>query len=345
MNQSRRILYIDDDAGLRRLVEKQLGRRGHEVTTASSGAEGLELAAEGGFDLIAVDHYMPDLDGLETLAALKKQSGCPPVIYVTGSEESRVAVAALKAGASEYVVKSAGEDFVDLLERAFAHALATDRLKAEKSAADTALRESNDRLQILLREVNHRVANSLQIVSTMVGMQGRLLSDEAARDALQDTQRRVDAIAKVHRNLYTSDDVHSVAMDEYLAALIAELEETWSTPSAPREIKLQSEALRLHADKAVSLGVIVNELVTNACKYAYPPDGPGTIRVDFSREGEGHFQLRVEDDGCGMSAHEAPRGTGLGNRLVTAMARSLGSEVVYDHSRQGGVKASLRAAA
>ncbi|GAA4721597.1 response regulator [Sphingomonas lutea] len=345
MHEPRRILYIDDDDGLRRLVEKMLTRRGHDVVGAGSGREGVARAGEGGFDLVAVDHYMPEMDGLETLAELRKLPDCPPVVYVTGSEESRVAVAALKAGATEYVVKSTGEDFVDLLEQAFSLALAKRRLAEEKAAAESALKESNERLQLLLREVNHRVANSLQIVSTMVGMQARLLSDDLARDALDDTQRRVDAIAKVHRNLYTSNDVNSVAMDEYFAALIAELEGTWSTPTAPREIQLRSEPLHLHADKAVSLGVIVNELVTNACKYAYPSDSPGVIRVDFARSGDNHFHLSVEDDGCGMQAGDAPRGTGLGTKLITAMARSLGSKVVYDVGRDGGVKASLKAAA
>lgn len=343
MHQPRRILFIDDDAGLRRLVEKLLGRRGHTIVGASSGAEGIEIARGGGFDLIAVDHYMPEMDGLATLATLKQLPNCPPIIYVTGSEESSVAVAALKAGASEYVVKSVGPDFVDLLEQAFAHALATLRLHQAKADAEEALRASNERLQTLLHEVNHRVANSLQIVSNMVGMQSRLLPSGPAREALGDTERRIQAIAQVHRRLYASDDVQSVAMDEYLAALIAELQETWSSDHAPRDIRLKAEPLKLHADKAVSLGVIVNELVSNACKYAYPADSAGEIRVDFGKSGERHFVLSVEDDGCGLNGHGDTKGTGLGSRLIMAMAKSLSSRVDYDPAHRG-VRATLKAA-
>jgi len=342
MHQPRRILYIDDDAALRRLVEKLLGRRGHTVVGAAGGAEGLALAREGGFDLIAVDHYMPEMDGLATLTALKQLPDSPPVVYVTGSDESSVAVAALKAGASEYVVKAVGPDFVDLLEQAFAHALQTLRLERAKVHAEDAVRASNERLQTLLHEVNHRVANSLQIVSNMVGMQARLLNDGPARDALVDTERRIQAIAQVHRRLYASDDVQSVAMDEYLAALIAELQETWSTDQAPREIRLTAEPLKLHAEKAVSLGVIVNELVSNACKYAYPADSSGEIRVDFGRSGERHFRLCVEDDGRGLDG-DSPQGTGLGSRLIMAMAKSLSSRVDYDPAHSG-VRATLKAA-
>jgi two-component sensor histidine kinase len=339
-----RILYIDDDEGVRRLVQRLLQRRGHEVVTGGSGEEGVRLAREQSFDVVAVDHYMPGMDGLDTLAEFKKAGIAAPVVYVTGSEESSVAVAALNSGAEDYVVKTPGGDFVDLLERAFTNAASTSRLRAEKAAADAALKESNDRLQILLREVNHRVANSLQIVSTIVAMQARLLSDRKAQEALQDTQRRIDAIAHVHRRLYSSNEVQSVAMDEYLAALVAELQQTWSTPESPRDILLTAEPLRLHTDKAVSLGVIVTELVSNACKYAYPKGSAGQVRVQLERESGDRFRLAVEDDGRGMEPDAPPQGSGLGSKLIKAMARSLSSSVQYDQTHTG-VRAVLSAVA
>jgi len=337
MQQPRRILYIDDDAGIRRLVEKLLGRRGHTVVTAASGTEGVEKAATGNFDLIAVDHYMPGMDGLATVKALRKLPDAPPVIYVTGSEESAVAVAALKAGAFEYVVKSVGDDFVNLLEQAFSHALASQRLRLAKDDAEHQLVAANERLAALLREVNHRVSNSLQLVTTMVTMQARILTDPAAKAALADTERRIQAIAQVHRRLYTSGNVESVDMDEYLQAIVEELQATWSTPHTPRTISLEAEALKLNTDKAVSVGIIVTELVSNACKYAYDPGKPGEVRVRFQRDGSANqekYRLEVEDDGCGLT-DEAPRGTGLGSRLIAAMAKSLASAVEYDSGHSG----------
>jgi two-component sensor histidine kinase len=335
MEQPRRILYIDDDPGTARLVEKLLGRRGHSVKTVDNGAAGVAAASNERFDLIAVDHYMPGMDGLATLKQLRKLAAAPPVVYVTGSEESAVAVAALKAGAADYVVKSAGGDFVDLLEQAFAHALETGRLVHAKETAEKDLRRANERLETLLREVNHRVANSLQLVSAMVSMQARHLSDGSARQALDDTQRRIQAIAKVHRRLYTSDDVESVAMDEYLAAIVAELEETWSTPASPRPIRLSADPVKIATDKAVSLGIIVNELVSNACKYAYSEGEEGEIRVHFNRAGERQFSLTVEDDGEGLCEGAEPKGTGLGSKLIAAMAQSLASTVDYDPEHRG----------
>jgi two-component sensor histidine kinase len=338
-----RILYIDDDDGLRRLVARALDRRGYSVTTAGSGAEGVALAAAGQFDLAAVDHYMPGQDGLATLGELQRLEAPPPVIYVTGSEESRIAVAALKAGAIDYVVKTVGEDFFDLLARAIDQALVAVRLQAEKEEAEAQLRESNQRLQAMLHEVNHRVSNSLQLVSAFVHMQSRSVAEEEAKAALADTQRRIAAIAQVHRRLYTSDSVNTVDMADYLAALVGELQETWSTPETPRTLTLIAEPVRLSTDKAVAVGVIVNELVSNACKYAYAPATAGEVRIGLRPEGE-MFRLQVEDDGCGMPADGAIKGTGLGSKLVGAMARTLKAQISYDPTH-AGVRATLIAAA
>lgn len=337
-----RVLYIDDDAGIRRLATRALTRRGYQVTGAEGGEEGLALAGAERFDLIAVDHYMPGLDGLATLEALQALPAPPPVVYVTGSDEGRIAVAALKAGAADYVVKTVGEDFFDLLAASFASVLHRAGLERAKTTAEADLIASNARLEALLGEVNHRVANSLQLVSAMVRLQASALSDGAAREVLEDTQRRIDAIAQVHRRLYTSSDVESVDMQEYLRALIDELAETWSSDAAPRVFKLFAEPVRLAADRAVSLGVIVTELVTNACKYAYP-GGAGEVRVKLAREGEDRFALAVEDDGCGMGPGVAPRGTGLGGKLIRAMAQSLQGAIVYDPDHRG-VRATLTAA-
>jgi len=339
---TQRVLYIDDDEGLRRITARSLGRRGYEVVTAESGAAGVALAAESQFDIVAVDHYMPGQDGLETLAMLIELPYRPPIVYVTGSEESRIAVAAMKAGATDYVVKTIGDDFFDLLSTTFAQAIERRQLRIDKEEAEQSLLATNERLEALLKEVNHRVANSLQIVSSFVQMQASGLSEPSAKAALLDTQRRILAIAQVHRRLYTSDEVNHVDMVDYLTALLEELEETWTSPAAPRFLKLSVDPLRLKTDMAVSVGVIVNELVSNACKYAYDPESPGEVRVFLTKAGEDGFELRVEDDGRGFAADGTARGTGLGRRLMGAMAHSLKSEVVYEPVPTG-VRAVLKA--
>ena len=165
-------------------------------------------------------------------------------------------------------------------------------------------------------------------------------ADPAARPALKDTQRRIEAIIQVHRRLYSSRDVESVDMQDYLQALVRELEDTLSSAASPRTLSLVADPVRLATDKAVSVGVIVNELITNACKYAYRRGQAGEVRIRFTDEGAG-LTLPVEDDGAGMAADGAIKGTGLGGRVIKAMANSLDSEVVYD-AAHAGVRATLR---
>lgn len=339
---ARRVLYIDDDEGLRRLVARALTRRGYAVTLAAGGDEGLALARDARFDIIALDHYMPGLSGFETLKALLgERSDAPPIVYVTGSDETRVAVAALKAGAADYVVKTVSDEFFDLLDNAFTQALEQVRLRRQTAEAEEALRASNQRLQALLREVNHRVANSLQLVSAFVHLQASAVADEAARSALQDTQRRIEAIGQVHRRLYTSDDVEAVDMAAYLDSLVRELAESWSGAVGAR-LTLTAEPVRLDTDRAVSLGVIVNELITNACKYAYASGESGEVRILLAKDGEQGLRLTVEDDGRGWAPGDPVQGTGLGARVIRAMAESLGAQIAYDPNHRG-VRATLTA--
>ena len=330
-----RILYIDDDAGLARLVQRTLTARGCAVETAADGEAGLARLAEGGIDLVALDHYMPGRTGLDLLPAIRALPDPPPVVYVTGSEDSRVAVAALKAGAVDYVWKDVQGQFRELLAEAVGTALRQATLRRDKERAETAVRAARDRAELLLREVNHRVANSLALVAALARMQTNAVSDPAAKAALLEMEARVSAIAGIHRRLYTSEDVEAVELDAYLASLVEELEVSMKATGRDHAIRLRAEPVRLATDKAVSVGVVVTELVTNAYKYAYPPEMRGEIRVALRREELGVLELAVEDDGVGWTGEGQPRGTGLGSRIVRAMATNLRTAIVYAPCRHG----------
>ncbi len=131
-----RILYIDDDPGLCRLAQKDLQRQGYVVEIATDGASGLARIEQGGIDVVALDHYMPSQNGLETLTAIRNLAEPPPVIYVTAMQEGRLAVAALKAGATDYVAKDVQGEFLPLLRRAIDVALDGVMLRRAKEAAE-----------------------------------------------------------------------------------------------------------------------------------------------------------------------------------------------------------------
>lgn len=335
-----RLLYIDDDPALRRLVQRRLGPVGFETALAADGPEGVALAAGAAFDVIAVDHHMPALDGLQTLEQLLALPDCPPVVYVTGADDGRLAAAALRAGADDYVVKTIGEDFIELLRSAFMQSMERVRLRRAKEQAERDLIASNERLGALLREVNHRVANNLQMTMSFINMQASVLPEGEARNALLASQQRIGAIAHVNRHLYATGNVEHVAMDEYLANLARDLTETWTSPHAPRNVVSRAEPMELQTDKAVTLGIIICELVANACKYAYGGDCTGEVRILLERAGEHRIRLTVEDDGAGIGDAVEAKGTGLGQRLVKAMARGLGAAILT-RTTSAGFQVSL----
>ena len=341
-----RVLYIDDDPGIARLVQRHLQRAGFTVTLADGGAAGVEMAGSLRFDAIGLDHYMPGQDGLEVLEQLRALPDPPPVIFVTGAEEPRIAVTALKNGAADYVVKDVHGTFIELLAASISQEITRARLERERDSAEQEVRRSRDRLEalaarqaVLLREVNHRVANSLQLITSLIEMQARRVEDPAARLMLRQAAERVEAVTLVHRRLYTGDDVEFVEMDSYLAGLVDELERATKAAdggqSASRRIELESDPIRVETDRAVPIGLMVNELVTNALKYAYPADRPGQVRVQLRRSGTG-LRLVVEDDGIGYPAEEAaPRGSGLGSLIVGSMAQSLKATLELDRAHRG----------
>lgn len=318
----RRILYVDDDAGLRRLVQRALERRGFAVETADCADAAMAALDRNGCDLVAVDHHMPGKDGLALLAEITALPAAPPVVFVTGTDDTRVAIAALKSGAVDFVIKSIGEDFFDLLANAFAQALEKVALLRAKAQVEDELREANARLEALLDEVHHRVANSLQLVSSFVSLQAAQTSDPAAAAALAQTQSRIQAIGQVHRRLYTSHSAQAIELHAYLETLLDAQRRSLADTNARVELVLSAEPVTVKPDHAVSIGVVVTELVSNAAKYAFDPGQPGRIDVVLSRISGGGYAIEVADDGRGFENGDKTQGTGLGMRIVTAMARS-----------------------
>lgn len=334
-----RVLYVDDDLALVRLVQKALGRRGFEVAHAASADEALARLEGGVVDVIALDHYLPTGTGLTFLARLAVLPSAPAVVYVTGSSETSVAVAALKAGAADFVPKTVGDDFLVLLGSALEQAVEKARLRAQKEAAEQEVRAARDRAEVLLAEVNHRVSNSLAMVASLVSLQANAVSDPRAKDVLAETQARIYAISLVHRRLYSSGDVRFVQLDEYLSGLLEHFETSMRNDGRGATLRHDLEALRLRTDASINLGVVVTEWVTNAFKYAYPDRG-GEVRVRLQNLPEGLVELSVEDDGVGRDGASLG-GTGLGTRIVKAMAVAMGGSIEYI-GRHPGTLARLR---
>lgn len=183
-------------------------------------------------------------------------------------------------------------------------------------------------------EMNHRIANSLQLVMAMVSVEARAVIDPHARAVLQMTGQRIGAIANVHRHLYRSHAATHVALGDYLEELAADLEQGCGQGAAERRVLVGADPVAVPPDTANSIGVLVSELVANACKYAYAPDTPGDIRITLNAMPFGGYRLQVEDRGHGRG-DGATRGSGMGSRLIDLMAARLNAAHCWQDARPG----------
>ena len=323
-----RLLYVDDDVALVRYIQKALARRGFDVTHAQTREEALAHINAGCADVVALDHHLPEGTGLDLLAVLAAIEGAPAVVYVTGSSETQVAVAALKAGASDFVAKTVDADFLVLLESALQQAVRQSRLRSQKEAAEREVRLARDRAEMLLGEVNHRVANSLSLVGSIINLQSKAVCSPEARSALSEAQARIYAISLVHKHLYNSGDVRYVDLEDYLSGLLEQLQTSMQADGFGTKLTYQLVPVQLRTDASISLGIIVAEWVTNAFKYAYPAGG-GEVRIKLARLDDGIGELTVVDEGVGRARGATPLGTGLGTRIVRATAQGMRADVDY----------------
>jgi two-component sensor histidine kinase len=209
--------------------------------------------------------------------------------------------------------------------------LAAEKERLELAQGDVirsedALRTSLREKELLLKEIHHRVKNNLQIISSLLLLQARYLADPQARTILVESQNRVRSIALVHEKLYQSTDLTHIELGEYVDVLVDSLFQTYDSGARGISIVVDVRA-RLTIDVAIPCGLIVNELVTNSLKHAFPRERPGTIRVAAQETGDG-IELVVEDDGVGLPKHVDPQsGHSLGLDLVFTLARQIKAEV------------------
>jgi two-component sensor histidine kinase len=188
------------------------------------------------------------------------------------------------------------------------------------------LQAALDRHQVLLKEVNHRVKNSLQVVLAMLQLQASATGDHTLSERLNEAASRVNAVGRAYERLAYNADYENINLTEYLREIIGDLQGT----VAPCQIQFDApEAVQFAADRAILVGLIVNELVSNAGKHAYPDGSGGPIQVRTVRQSEQEsILISVRDEGAGLPAGFDPETSKrLGTRMVNALSKQLGGEV------------------
>jgi len=208
----------------------------------------------------------------------------------------------------------------------------TDQMRTER-ALEAALAAK----EMLLKEVHHRVKNNLQIISSLLNMQAELIADPSERLVFEESQRRVQSMAMIHERLCGSGDLQHVDFREYVEALVNDLFAAHGRDRDQVRLRLALEPVSLELNQAIPCGLILNELVHNALKYAFPGKREGEILVALSGV-QRHVTLRVADNGVGMPSRQVVKQS-LGLGIVDVLARQLDGTLRREHGP--GVDISL----
>jgi two-component system, sensor histidine kinase PdtaS len=210
----------------------------------------------------------------------------------------------------------------------------------KRKIADESIRASLREKEVLLKEIHHRVKNNLQVVSSLLGLQSRTIEDVALRKMFQESQNRVHSMALIHESLYQSANLSEIDFPAYIDQVADYLFRSYGVDSNRVQLAASIDELRITIDTAVPCGLIVNELVSNSLKYAFPGGRSGRIRIEM-HEGNDHFiRLSVIDNGVGFPDSIGQASTkSLGLRLVRTLADQLGATV--EMSSSGGAQTTL----
>jgi len=194
----------------------------------------------------------------------------------------------------------------------------TERKKTEKQI-EASLHEK----ETLLKEIHHRVKNNMQIVSSLLDHQIQFIKDKNVIEIFAESQNRIASMALVHEKLYQSKDLAKIDFSDYISDLTANLFQSYQENSGKIRLNMNIENIQLDIDFAIPCGLIINELVTNSLKYAFPADRVGEIKIVFRRTIENTLELVISDNGIGIPPDLDFRKTGsMGLHLVTILAEN-----------------------
>jgi two-component sensor histidine kinase len=334
------ILLVDDQPSQLLSHAAILRELGERLVTARSGREALRKLMDEDFAVILLDVNMPDMDGFETAGLIHQHPRFErtPIVFVTAAQASTFdRLKGYRLGAVDYVevpvvpeiLRSKVAVFVDLNRQRRDLQRLNDALQAEiaqRRSAEEAVRHAREK-EVLLQEIHHRVKNNLQIITSLLRMQSRVVQDPAFSDALLECQNRVAAMALIHDKLYRARDLARVSFPEYVRDLTNNILTSYTLPASSVRVNLDVDDLSLSLDSAVPCGLILNELMSNCLKHAFPLGHSGTVHVGFHAAGD-QLCLVVRDDGIGMPADvDLERTNSLGWRLIRALVQQLGGFV------------------
>lgn len=202
------------------------------------------------------------------------------------------------------------------------------------------LQKSLEEKEMLLKEIHHRVKNNLNVISSLLNLQSRYIKDKAALEVFRESQRRARSMALIHKMLYQSKDLKCIDFGEYLETLAGELFHSYVTDPESVKLNLVVGKVQMDINTSIPLGLIVNELISNSLKHAFPEGYKGELTVKLAQEGS-YYHLIVADDGVGLPEDlDLEKTNSLGMRLVNTLIKQIKGEIEF--KRDNGTKIIIK---
>jgi two-component sensor histidine kinase len=334
MSEELRVLQVEDSESDAALIERRLESAGYDVRVERvEDADGMRAAlATKMWDVIISDHQLPRFDASAALGILQETGRDIPFIVVSGAIGEETAVALMKAGAHDYLLKGSLGRLAPVVRREIREA----RMRREGKHAEKVLQEK----EALLGEIHHRVKNNMQVVSSLLALQARAVSNDETKRMLEDTRNRIHSMALLHETLYESGELAAVDFPKYIQQMTNYLFRSYGVESERIQVHADVEHVNLNLDAALPCGLLVNEVITNALKHAFPEGRGGEVRIVLRERQPGAAGLELSDDGVGLpEGLDWATSRSLGLRLIRELARQLSATLDIESAR--GTKVRL----
>jgi signal transduction histidine kinase/HPt (histidine-containing phosphotransfer) domain-containing protein len=329
------VLVVDDDPIIRMVAHQALEPEGFEVAEVEDGNLALTFLQSHLPDIVLLDVVMPGVDGFTICKTLRTLPGGShlPVLMVTGQDDIVSINRAYDVGATDFISKPINwlilQQRLQYMLRA-SHVM--EALRQSENSLSTSLHEK----EALLKEVHHRVKNNIQIISSLLHLQANYISDDMALEIINDSRNRVQSMALIHDKLYRSKDLTNIDFAAYVRDLSSYLVHSFARSENPVDIAIEIDAIHLSVDTAIPLGLIINELLTNAFKHAFSDTGQGGIVIAAHKTGDLALSLTVTDNGVGFPKDlKFPDTPSLGLQLVETLINQLNGAVEVQSDEHG----------
>lgn len=200
------------------------------------------------------------------------------------------------------------------------------------------IRKQSEEMEVLNREIHHRVKNNLQVISSLLDIQSQTLKDEDAAEVIKESRQRVQSMAFIHQNLYQSSSVQEIELNSYINTLAEHLFQSYNIQKDRIRFHADIDKINLHTDTVIPLGMILNELISNSLKYAFKDIEAGEIKVAMKQK-ENQLLLQVKDNGCGLPAgFDIGKLESFGFKVIRAFAQKLKAKLIIDGSHGTNVE-------